>query len=97
MLASVVRLQRKGGVLFSFTYRGKQYDMNLKVFLMFIIDDTKGHDKLYGHYNSCALQMKQVCCHCDTPTMDCYNAFYPWQHVKLDAVHALVVSNDLEW
>jgi hypothetical protein len=90
MLASVVRLQRKGGVPFSFTYRGKQYDANLKVFLMFIIGDTKGHDKLCGRYNSRALQAKQI------PTMDCDNAFYPWQHVKPDVVHSLVVSNDLE-
>jgi hypothetical protein len=58
MLASVVRLQSKGGVPFSFTYHGKQYNVNLKVFLMFIISDTKGHDKLCGRYNSQALQVK---------------------------------------
>jgi hypothetical protein len=28
--------------------------------------------------------------------MDCDNAFYPWRHVKPDAVHSLLVSNDLE-
>jgi hypothetical protein len=28
--------------------------------------------------------------------MDCDNAFYPWRHVKQDAVYSLVVSNDLE-
>jgi hypothetical protein len=28
--------------------------------------------------------------------MDCDNAFYPWRHVNPDAVHSLVVSNDLE-
>jgi hypothetical protein len=96
MLASVVKLQSKGGVPFSFTYRGKRYDVNLKVYLMFIIGDTEGHDKLCGRYNSRALQVKQVCRHCDIPTMDCDNAFYPWRHVKPDAVHSLVVSNDLE-
>ncbi len=96
MLASVVRLQSKGGVPFSFTYRGKLYDVNLKVFLMFIIGDTEGHDKLCGRYNSRALQVKRVCRHCDIPTMDCDNAFYPWRHVKPDVVHALVLSNDLE-
>jgi hypothetical protein len=57
MLASVVQLQSKGGVPFSFTYRGKRYDVNLKVFLVFIIGDTEGHDKLCGRYNSCALQV----------------------------------------
>jgi hypothetical protein len=32
MLASVMKLQRKGGVPFLFTYRGiKQYDVNLEV------------------------------------------------------------------
>jgi hypothetical protein len=77
MLASFVRLQRKGGVPFSFTYRGKQYDVNLKVFLMFIIGDTEGHYKLCGGYNSRALQVKRVCRHCDIPTMDCDHAFYP--------------------
>jgi hypothetical protein len=82
MLASVVKLQRKGGVPFSFTYRGKQYDVNLKVFLMFIIGDTEGHGKLRGCYNSCALQVKRVCRHYDIPTMDCDNAFYPWRDVK---------------
>jgi hypothetical protein len=82
MLASVVKLQRKGGVPFSFTYRGKQYDVNLKVFLMFIIGDTKGHDKLCGCYNRRALQVKRVCRHYDIPTMDCDNAFYPWRDVK---------------
>jgi hypothetical protein len=96
MLVSVVKLQRKGGVPFSFTYRGKQYDVNLKVFLMFIIGDIEGHDELCGRYNSCALQVKRVCRHCDIPTMDCDNAFYPWWHVKPDVVHSLVVSNDLE-
>jgi hypothetical protein len=96
MLASVVKLQSKGGVPFSFTYRGKHYDVNLKVFLVFIIGDTEGHDKLCGRYNSRALQVKQVCRHCDIPTMDCDNAFYPWRHVKPDVVHSLVVSNDLE-
>jgi hypothetical protein len=60
MLASVVQLQSKGGVPFSFTYCGKRYDVNLKVFLMFIIGDTEGHDKLCGHYNSRALQVKRV-------------------------------------
>jgi hypothetical protein len=58
MLASVVKLQSNGGVPFSFTYPGKRYDVNLKVFLMFIIGDTEGHDKLCGRYNSCALQVK---------------------------------------
>jgi hypothetical protein len=96
MLASVVRLQRNGGVPFSFTYRGKRYDVNLKVFLMFIIGDTEGHAKLCGRYNSRALQVKRVCRHCDIPTMDCDNAFYPCRHVKPDVVHSLVVSNDLE-
>jgi hypothetical protein len=65
MLAPVVKLQSKGGVPFSFTYRGKCYDVNVKVFLMFIIGDTEGHDKLLcGRYNSRALQVKQVCRHC---------------------------------
>ena len=58
MLASVVRLQSKGGIPFSFSYRGKPYNVNLKVFLMFIIGDTEGHDKLCGRYNSRALQVK---------------------------------------
>jgi hypothetical protein len=58
LLASVVQLQSKGGVPFSFTYRGKRYDVNLKVFLMFIIGDTEGHDKLCGRYNSRALQVR---------------------------------------
>jgi hypothetical protein len=44
MLASVAKLQSKGGVPFSFTYRGKRYDVNLKVFLMFIIGDTASTD-----------------------------------------------------
>ncbi len=96
MLASVVRLQSKGGIPFSFSYRGKQYNVNLKVFLMFIIGDTEGHDKLCGRYNSRALQVKRVCRHCDIPTMDCDNAFYPWKHVMPDAVHSLVASNDVE-
>jgi hypothetical protein len=52
MLASVMRLQRKGSVPLSFPYLGKQYDVNLKVYLMFIIGDTEGHDKLCGRYNS---------------------------------------------
>jgi hypothetical protein len=81
---------------FSFTYCGKQYDANLKVFLMFIIDDTEGHDKLCGRYNSQALPVKRVCHHCDIPTMDCDNAFYPWRQVKPDVVHTLLVSNDPE-
>jgi hypothetical protein len=76
LLASVVQLQSKGGVPFSFTYRGKCYDVNLKVFLMFIIGDTEGHDKLCGCYNSSALQVKRVCRHCNISTMDCVNAFY---------------------
>jgi hypothetical protein len=97
MLASVVQLQSKGDVPFFFTYRGKRYDVNLKVFLIFIIGDTEGHDKLCGRYNSRALQVKQVCRHCNIPTMDCDNAFYPcWRHVKPDVVHSLVVSDDLE-
>jgi hypothetical protein len=74
MLASIVKLQSKGGISFSFTYRGKHYDVNLKVFLMFIIGNTEGHDKLCGRYNSRALQVKRVCRHCDIPTMDCGNA-----------------------
>jgi hypothetical protein len=63
---------------------------------MFIIGDTEGHDKLWGRYNSRALQVKRVCHHCDIPAMDCDNAFYTWWHVKPDVVHSLVVSNDLE-
>jgi hypothetical protein len=96
MLASVVKLQSKGGVPFSFTYCGKHYDVNLKVFLIFIIGDTEGHGKLCDCYNSRALQVKRVCGHCDIPTIDCDNAFYPWRHVKPDVVHSLVVSKDLE-
>jgi hypothetical protein len=96
MLASVVKLQSKGGVPFSFTYRGKRYDVNLKVFLMFIIGETEGHDKLCGRYNSRALQVKQVCRHCDIPTMDCDNAFYPWRHVKPDSAANSSESEDEE-
>jgi hypothetical protein len=51
MFSSVVKLQSKGSVPFSFTYRGKHYDMNLKVFLIFIIGDTKRHDKLCALHN----------------------------------------------
>ncbi len=96
ILESVVRLQSKGGLPFSFDYKGKHYDVNLKVFLMVIIGDTEGHDKLCGRYNSRALQVKRVCRHCNIPTMDCDNAFYPWQHVMPDAVHALVVAKDVD-
>ncbi len=48
MLDSVVQLQIKGGVPLSFSYHGKQYDFNLKVFLMVVIGDTELHDKLCG-------------------------------------------------
>jgi hypothetical protein len=94
MLESVVKLQSKGGVPFSFTYRGKQYNVNLKVFLMVVIGDTEGHDKLCGRYNSRALQVQRVCRHCNIPTMECDNAFYPWRHVFPEDVQALVKADD---
>jgi hypothetical protein len=75
MLESVVELQSKGGV--SFAYHGKQYNVNLKVFLMVVIGDTEGHDKSCGRYSSHTLQVKRVCRHCDITTMECDNAFYP--------------------
>ncbi len=43
IIESVVRLQSKGGVPFYFDYKGKHYDVNLKVFLMVIIGYTEGH------------------------------------------------------
>ncbi len=96
ILESVVQLQSKGGVPFSFIYRGKQYNVNLKVFIMVAIGDTEDHDKACGWYNSRALQVKRVCRHCDIPTMECDDAFYPWCHVMPNAVQALVKANDLE-
>lgn len=96
ILESVIKLQSKGGVPFSFVYRGKQYNVNLKVFLMVVIGDTEGHDKACGRYNSRALQVKRVCRHCDIPTMECDDAFYPWCHVMPNAVQALVKANDLD-
>ena len=94
MLESFVKLQSKGGVPFSFTYQGKEYKVNLKVFLMVVIGDTEGHDELCGWYNSRALQVQCVCRHCNIPTMECDNAFYPWRHVVPDDVQALVKSDD---
>jgi hypothetical protein len=94
ILEPVVQLQNKGGIPFSFTYKEKEYNVNLKVFLMVITGDTKGHDKLCGWCNSLALQVHHVCHHCDIPTIECDNAFYPWRHVLPDDVQALVKAHD---
>jgi hypothetical protein len=91
MLELVVKLQSEGGVPFSFTYRGKQYNLNLNVFLMVVIGDTERQDKLCGRHNRYALQVQRVCRHCcNIPTMECdKNAFYPWRHIFPDDVQAL--------
>jgi hypothetical protein len=95
MLELVVKLQSKGGVPLSLTYQhGREYNVKLKVFLMAVIGDTEGHDTLCGWYNSPTLQVQRVCFPRNIPTMECDNAFYLWQHVLSDDVHALIQPDD---
>jgi hypothetical protein len=47
-----------------------------------------------GRYKSLTLQVERVCRHCDIPTTECDNAFYPWWHVFPNDVQALVKAHD---
>jgi hypothetical protein len=55
ILASLRKLQKDGGLPYSSNYQGKEYTVLLKLPILFIVGDTKGHDHLCARYNSRAM------------------------------------------
>ena len=46
ILESTMQVNDQGGIPFEFSYCVKQYNVMFKLFMMCVIGDTKGHDKL---------------------------------------------------
>ena len=61
IFALVKQIQTEGGIPYEMTLKnGKKVMVNLKIYIQFIIGDTKGHDTLCGQMNSYQLTMKQL-------------------------------------
>jgi hypothetical protein len=69
ILAPLGKLQNEGGLPFCLHYRGVDYQVILKLPILFIVGDTEGHDHLCGRYNSRAHGVARLCRHCTTPTL----------------------------
>jgi hypothetical protein len=52
ILAPLGKLQDEGGLLFCLHYKGVEHHVLLKLPILFIVGDTKGHNRLCGRYNS---------------------------------------------
>ena len=92
ILESLMQLQESGGIHWNFEYHGKQYSVNLKFYLLAIIGDTEGHDRMCGQFNSRSLQTQRLCCHCDLPTMDMDNPHKKWSHILQQDIANLVAD-----
>ena len=82
-------MDNKIGIPWKLTYAGKEYDVNLKFALAFIVSDTAMHDKLCCHFGVRNSLVKAICRHCDCETEylsswkhfgDCTN----WKPEELD-------------
>ena len=95
ILASLVKLQKEGGIPFTFHYQGRKYCVSLKGFVLVVLGDTEGHDHLCAQYNCRNLGVACLCHHCDIPTAEINNAFYPWSHTMPGDIQDLIVAGDV--
>lgn len=58
----------KNGFKSELRYRGQVFPVTFKMYVPFIVGDTKGHNRLCGHYNSKGQRVKQLCHACECPT-----------------------------
>ena len=66
MLSSLKDIQNEGGIPFNLKLRnGSFFKVNLKLYIQFVIGDTKGHDYLCGRKGSYSLGMAQLLRDCD--------------------------------
>ena len=66
MLSSLKDIQNEGGIPFNLKLRnGSFFKVNLKLYIQFVIGDTKGHDYLCGRKGSYSPGMAQLLRDCD--------------------------------
>jgi hypothetical protein len=94
ILASLGQLQADGGLPFCLHYCGQDYNVLLKLPILFIVGDTEGHDRLCGRYNSRAHGVARLCRHCTTPTLQTSNLEYPWTRIVPQDIISLVDAED---
>ena len=56
------------GFKWNLHYRGTVHKVTFRLYVPFIIGDTKGHDLLCGHYKCRTGNVAQLCCACQCPT-----------------------------
>jgi hypothetical protein len=63
----------------------KIYPVVLHPYVPFIIGDTEGHDRLFGHYTARFSAVKQLCRECECPTnFSCYSKSKFTHHLPKD-------------
>ena len=66
MLSSLTDIQKEGGIPFNLKLKNGSFcKVNLKLYVQFVIGDTKGHDYLCGRKGSYSLGMAQLLRDCD--------------------------------
>jgi hypothetical protein len=94
ILAPLGKLQTDGGLPFCLHYRGRAFNVILKLPILFIVGDTEGHDRLCGRYNSRAHGVARLCRHCTTPTLQTSNLDYAWDLISPHDITSLVDADD---
>ena len=94
ILESLVKLQETGGIAWRLKYKGVEYDVILKIVVLFVIADNEGHDKLCGRYLSSLA--RRLCRYCDCPIADISNPDVKFSYTKQSQVEKLVQKNDLK-
>jgi hypothetical protein len=94
ILAPLGKLQNDGGLPFCLHYGGVDYNVLLKLPILFVVGDTEGHDRLCGRYNSRAHGVARLCRHCTTPTLETSNLEYAWDLIVPQDITGLVDVND---
>ena len=76
-------------------YKGRAYDVRMRVPLLYVIGDTEGHDKLCAHYQCRAnAGIKSLCRYCDCPNLETGNPRYKGNLTRASTVQRLVDRND---
>lgn len=95
ILKGFSELTRKSGFFWSFEYRGKRIDCVFFPFLLFVVGDTEGHDKLCGRYNCRSDRVACICRYCDTPYSKTDDPSYDFELTKQKDIKKLMDDNDL--
>jgi hypothetical protein len=95
ILSGIKEIQDRGGIAWTLPFKGKRYDVVLKMPIIFITGDTEGQDKLVGKFANRA-NVKALCRMCSCPFESTGDPDYNFVYFKQKDITRMMNNKEVE-